>query len=488
MQLATTKATKVAKLTMLNGVEQTAAVLQGATCAGNLRASWEGVSTDSRQIDPGNLFIALRGERFDAHGFLDQVQLAGATVLVVEQLPEGVQLLPQVAAIIVPDTRRALQELACAWRKQFALPVIAVTGSNGKTTVKEMIAAILKQAFGEQHSLATRGNLNNEIGLPLSVLRLRPQHKAAVLELGMNHPGEIALLASIAQANVALVNNAQREHQEFMASVAAVAQENGSVLQALPVFGAAVFPHGDEFTELWQDYAGTRPSLHFGLSPDADVSCTYQALPFGSAMQVTLVDPVETQSFSLQLGAAGEHNVKNALAAIACCHAAGIELAAIVAGLQAFAPVNGRMQNKTGKLGQTVIDDTYNANPDSVRAAIAVLAKVAKPSMLVLGDMGEVGDNGPAFHAEVGSYAAEQGIAHLYCLGAASSHSVAAFQAAGGQHAQHFNDLSSLLQHLDALAPETMRSATLLVKGSRFMQMERVVQHLLGLNNISGAH
>ncbi len=479
------------KVAMTANVEQSAAMLSGASCAGNLRASWEGVSTDSRNIEPGNLFIALRGERFDAHGFLDQVQLAGATVLVVDHLPEGVQLLPQVAAIIVQDTRRALQELAQAWRKQFALPVIAVTGSNGKTTVKEMIAAILKQAYGEQQSLATRGNLNNEIGLPLSVLRLRPQHKAAVLELGMNHPGEIALLASIAQANVALVNNAQREHQEFMASVAAVAQENGSVLQALPVFGTAVFPYGDEFTSLWQDYAGTRPSLHFGLSPEADVSCSYQALSFGSAMQVTLRDPVETQNFSLQLGAAGEHNVKNALAAIACCHAAGIELADIIAGLQAFAPVNGRLQNKVGKLGQAVIDDTYNANPDSVRAAIKVLAgsKANSPtSILVLGDMGEVGDNGPAFHAEVGSYAAQQGVTHLYCLGEASSHSVAAFQSAGGEQAQHFRDLGHLLQHLDAIAPETMRHATLLVKGSRFMQMERVVQHLLGITNISGTH
>ncbi len=473
---------------LLHNVEQTAKVMTGASCIGNLHASWECVTTDSRQVEPGNLFIALRGERFDAHGFLDQVQLAGATVLLVEHLPQGLQLLPQVAAIIVPDTRRALQELGAAWRRQFALPVIAVTGSNGKTTVKEMIASVLKHAFGEQHALATRGNLNNDLGVPLSALRLRPQHKAAVLELGMNHPGEIALLASIAQANVALVNNAQREHQEFMASVAAVAQENGAALQALPAFGVAVFPYGDEFTSLWQDYAGTRPSLHFGLSLDADVSCTYQAASFGSAMQVSLRDPVETQSFALQLGAAGEHNVNNALAAIACCHAAGIEVSAIIAGLEAFAPVNGRLQRKTGLLGQAVIDDTYNANPDSVRAAIDVLAKCSTPTILVLGDMGEVGDNGPAFHAEVGAYAAQQGVTHLYCLGEASEHCVGAFCSAGGAKTEYFKELASLLQHLDGLAPELMRDATVLVKGSRFMQMERVVQHLLGQTSQFGAH
>ncbi|MBI3231447.1 MAG: UDP-N-acetylmuramoyl-tripeptide--D-alanyl-D-alanine ligase, partial [Burkholderiales bacterium] len=379
---------------LLAGVAQTARALSAATVSGNTYASWQGVTTDSRQVEPGNLFIALRGERFDAHDFLDQVQLAGATVLVVERLPEGLQLLPQVAAIVVPDTRRALQELGAAWRRQFALPLIAVTGSNGKTTVKEMIASVLQAAFGANYALATQGNLNNDLGVPLSALRLHAGHKAAVLELGMNHPGEIALLASIAQANVALVNNAQREHQEFMESVAAVAAENGSVLQALPPFGVAVFPYGDEFTPLWQEYAGTRPTLHFGLDAAADVSCTFQAQEFGALLQVVMRDPVQTQTFSLQLQAAGEHNVRNALAAIACCHAAGIELSAIIAGLENFAPVKGRLQRKAGKLGQCVIDDTYNANPDSVRAAIDVLAKTAGNTMLVLGDMGEVGDNG----------------------------------------------------------------------------------------------
>ena len=253
------------QVVLLAGVEQTAGVLRDAQCAGNLRASWQGVTTDSRQVAPGNLFVALRGERFDAHDFLDQVQLAGATVLLVEKMPVGLRLLPQVATILVPDTRQALQQLASFWRQQFSLPVIAVTGSNGKTTVKEMIAAILRAAFGEAAMLATRGNLNNDIGVPLSALRLSGYQKAAVLELGMNHPGEIAVLAAIAQATVALVNNAQREHQEFMLSVRAVAEENGSVLKQLPANGVAVFPYADEFTALWQEYAGKRRVLHFGL-------------------------------------------------------------------------------------------------------------------------------------------------------------------------------------------------------------------------------
>src|SRR5450830_1767018 len=230
--------------------------------------SAQGITTDSRAVVPGNLFIALRGERFDAHDFLDTVVAQGAAAVVVERIPPGLTI----PAIVVADTRVALGRIARCWREQFAIALLAVTGSNGKTTVKEMLAAILCAAFGEEHSLATRGNLNNEIGVPLTLLRLQPSHQAAVVELGMNHPGEIAVLAEIARPTLALVNNAQREHQEFMATVEAVARENGAVFEALPADGIAVFPAEDEYAWVWREIAGTRPVISFGLNQDADVS------------------------------------------------------------------------------------------------------------------------------------------------------------------------------------------------------------------------
>jgi UDP-N-acetylmuramoyl-tripeptide--D-alanyl-D-alanine ligase len=424
-----------------------------------------GVSTDSRSVSKGNLFIALRGERFDAHDFLNEVVAQGAAAVVAERVPEGFTA----PALIVPDTRAALGEIARHWRAQYNMPVIAVTGSNGKTTVKEMIAAILTAAFGSEHSLATRGNLNNDIGVPLTLLRLDAPCRAAVIELGMNHPGEISGLSGIAQPTVALVNNAQREHQEFMESVEAVAKENGAVIHSLPADGVAVYPGDDEFTPLWRGYAGQRKSMTFGLSNDADVTCTYQANVFGSDLQVT----AGARKFEVKLSAAGVHNVRNALAAIACTLAAGIDVDAVKRGLEAFAPVNGRLQRKTARNGALVIDDTYNANPDSVRAAIDVLAQLKAPRLLVLGDMGEVGDQGPQFHAEVGAYAKARGIEQLFTLGELAQHSATAF----GSNATHCGEIDSLKTIVDAtVTPQTI----VLVKGSRFMKMERIVQHLLG--------
>ena len=437
--------------------------------------AFDGVSTDSRNVSVGNLFVALRGENFDAHEFLNDVAAKGAAAVVAERVPEGFVL----PALMVPDTRVALGEIAAGWRRKFALPVIAVTGSNGKTTVKEMIASILAAAFGAGQCLATRGNLNNDIGVPLTVFRLDASMKAAVIELGMNHPGEIAQLAAIAQPTVALVNNAQREHQEFMASVEAVAKENGAVLRALPVGGTAVFPAGDAYTESWRAYAaeGDRKVMTFGLTNDADVSGSYVADNFGSELSIRTA----AASFKVRLAAAGEHNVRNALAATACALAADIDVEAIVRGLESFAPVNGRLQRKTARTGAMVIDDTYNANPDSVRAAIDVLANAAAPRVLVLGDMGEVGSEGPQFHEEVGAYAKARGIDRLLALGELARHSVQAF----GAGAQHFADINVLNQAVNALAAA---DATVLVKGSRFMKMERVVQHLVNQTPVQEAH
>lgn len=441
------------------------AAIQGeAAKADAANAVFDGVSTDSRSVAPSSLFVALRGERFDAHDFLQEVAAKGVAAVMVERVPQGLT----VPALVVPDTRVALGELARGWRQRFDLPVIGVTGSNGKTTVKEMIASILKAAFGDENILATRGNLNNDIGVPLTVFRLEDNLKAAVIELGMNHPGEIATLAAIAQPAVGLVNNAQREHQEFMESVEAVAKENGAVIQGLTADGIAVYPADDPYTTLWRAYAGQRRSMTFGLSADADVTCTFRVNDFGSDLSITACG----KHFQVKLSAAGEHNVRNALAATACTLAIGIPQEAVIRGLQSFAPVNGRLQRKTARNGALVIDDTYNANPDSVRAAIDVLSNTTAPRVLVLGDMGEVGDEGPQFHEEIGDYARQRGIERLFTIGQLARHASAAF----GGGAKHFDDIGLLNQAVEA---GTQPNTTVLVKGSRFMKMERVVQHLV---------
>ncbi|XLZ73031.1 UDP-N-acetylmuramoyl-tripeptide--D-alanyl-D-alanine ligase [Massilia sp. SR12] len=451
-----------------------------------LGLEFDGVSTDSRTAGAGQLFVALRGEVFDAHDFLPQLAGSGVAAVLVEKLPEGWSL----PAIVVPDTLVALGQIANYWRKQFALPVIGVTGSNGKTTVKEMIAAILAAAHGEEGRLATRGNLNNEIGVPLTLFRLHSGHRSAVVELGMNHPGEIGRLSAIAAPTIGMVNNAQREHQEFMHTVEAVARENGSVLAALPGDGVAVFPHGDEFTPVWREMSVGRRVLTFGLDAAANVSCTYTAGDFGAELAVTIrpsaaaagvgasasfaAPDAVLRHFTVSLQAAGEHNVRNALAAIACTYAAGIDTSTIRTGLEAFAPVNGRLQKKQAANGALLIDDTYNANPDSVRAAIDVLAKARAPRVLVLGDMGEVGTQGKEFHEEVAAYAASKGIEHVLATGELAAHMA--------PHAEHHQEFDALLQ---AVTAAVTPDATVLIKGSRFMKMERVVQHLIGSQHVT---
>ena len=424
------------------------------------------VHTDTRSLEPGDLFVALKGERFDANDFLAQARDRGAAAALAHpgRLAEA-----GLAGIEVDDSLAALGVLAQAWRAQFQLPLIAVTGSNGKTTVTQMIAAILSAQAGEQ-SLATRGNLNNEIGVPLTLLRLRSAHRLAVVELGMNHPGEIAQLARIAQPTVALVNNAQREHLEFMHTVQAVAEENGSVLAALPEGGVAVFPAGEEFSPLWQGLAQSRRCLLFGDQQDGAQVYALAAQWQQGAWQVRIATPAG--EFDARLQIAGRHNVRNALAATACALAAGVPLTAIAAGLDAFVPVTGRSRALSVQIAGrsvTVIDDSYNANPDSMRAAIDVLAELPAPRWLVMGDMGEVGNQGPQFHAEAGVYAREKGIERLLALGAQSTHAVSA----AGSTAEHFADMATLLAAVREGLPTV---GSLLIKGSRFMKMEQVVQ------------
>ena len=474
---------------------QAHAMLPGSKLVGDGATRIERVHSDTRTLQPGDLFVALKGENFDAHEMLAEAKTKGAVAALAQRGLKEAGL----PGVLVENSERGLQDLAQAWRAHHHLPLIAVTGSNGKTTVTQMIASILRAWHGEG-AFSTVGNFNNHIGVPLTLLRLRQDdsqwHRAGVVELGMNHPGEIGLLARIAQPTIALVNNAQREHQEFMATVEAVARENGAAIEALGPGGTAVFPADDAFTSLWESMAGGRPHLTFALGPALGRSRAGSTPsggsggtpPPGGAMTgegdvhaesmwlddhwaLTLHTPAGAVPVMLRL--AGAHNAKNALAAAACALAAGAPLDAIRRGLEGFEPVKGRSQLKTIERGGariTLIDDSYNANPDSVRAAIDVLTTLRAPRALLLGDMGEVGTRGPEFHAEVGAYAKERGIEHLWCAGALCAHAAQAF----GASARHFADAPAMV----AAVSELPAVNSLLVKGSRFMKMERVVAAL----------
>jgi UDP-N-acetylmuramoyl-tripeptide--D-alanyl-D-alanine ligase len=439
-------------------LQQAQALLPGSRLVGDGAIAFDRVHSDTRTLRAGDLFVALRGERFDAHDFLPAARAAGAVAALAER-----SLGDPLPGLQVADSLQALQQLAAAWRERFTLPLVAVTGSNGKTTVTQMIASMLRAAFGDA-AFSTQGNLNNHIGVPLTLLRLRDGHRAGVIELGMNHPGEIALLAALVRPTIALVNNAQREHQEFMATVEAVARENGSAIAALPADGTAVFPADDPYTPLWRELAGARRRCTFALDGAADVAGRAEWL--GTAWALALRTPAGEAATTLHL--AGRHNVKNALAATACALAAGVPLAAAAQGLAAFEPVAGRSQAQRLRWqGReiTLVNDSYNANPDSVLAAIDVLAALPGPRWLVLGDMGEVGDRGPEFHAEVGAAARAKGIETVWTAGRLSAHAGAT---------RHFDDAAAVVAALDG-APA---AASVLVKGSRFMKMEQVVQAL----------
>jgi len=433
-------------------------VCDGGACE-ELR--FRGVSTDTRTVGKGQLFVAIRGEHFDGHDFLAVAKERGALAALVDGKYDSNAPLP---VLVADETRRALGRLGRNWRLRFAPAMIAITGSNGKTTTKEMLASILRRHAGEDGALATRGNLNTDIGVPMTLLELRAGHRYCAVELGMNHPGEIAMLAAIALPTVALVNNAQREHLEFMQSVEAVAAENASVFDALPADGIAVLNAEDAMTGIFREKAGSRRRIEFGIEA-GDVTGRYVLKPLES--EIVLRTPAGEARTVLAIP--GLHNVRNALAAAACAHAAGIPAEVIGAGLAAFTPYAGRLQVKTTTTGATLIDDSYNANPDSVRAAIDVLASCPGPTALVLGDMGEVGEQGPAFHAEVGRYAREKGINALLAFGPATRESVAVF----GEGAKHFEDWNEIASSLKS-------AKTLLVKGSRFMHMERIVAQLTG--------
>jgi len=439
---------------------EAALVLGGALHGAD--APFESVSSDSRTLARGALFVALRGERFDGHRFLDAARAAGAAGAIVDQPSGAPAPLP---VIEVADTRRALCDLARHWRARFAPVLIAIAGSNGKTTTKEMLAAILRAHVGEAALLATAGNLNTDIGVSLTLLGMRARHRVCVIELGTNHRGEIGLLAGIAQPTIAVVTNALRDHLEFLGSVEQMAEENADALRALPEDGIAVVNADDAQAARFRRAAGSRRVIDFGLEAAAAVGATVSLGALASDVSIrTPTGVVQTR-----LSIPGLHSVCNALAAAACAHAAGVPPATIGEGLAAFRAATRRLQVKALPGGATLLDDSYNANPDSVRAAIDVLAGCPAPTVLVLGDMGELGPDGPAFHREVGAYARARGISRLVALGESTRATVEAF----GEGALH-------AASVEAAADAARDAATVLVKGSLFMGMNRVVAALTG--------
>jgi UDP-N-acetylmuramoyl-tripeptide--D-alanyl-D-alanine ligase len=413
-------------------------------------------------VAAGDLFVALKGERFDGHDYVKQVIQQGAAAALVERRDPAWGDFP---LLVVKDARLALGGLAAHWRSRFTIPVVALTGSSGKTTVKEMIAAILREQAGDQAVLATRGNLNNDIGMPLTLLGLRDTHRYAVIEMGMNHPGEIAYLSRIARPDVALIINAQAAHLAGLGTVEAVARAKGEIFQGLAAKGIAVINADDPHAPLWQELAAGHRVIRFGLEQPAEVSASFKLRPLAS--EIEMVTP--TGKFAVALPVPGEHNVRNALAAAAVAQALSVDNATVAAGLAKVSSVKGRLLKTPCLHGATLIDDTYNANPGSVRAAIAVLAGLPGKRVLVLGDMGELGENARALHAEIGAAAKAAGIDLLFTLGDLSAAAAQAF----GEGGRHFEYIEDLLHEIEnRLAPDV----TVLVKGSRFMQMERVIK------------
>lgn len=446
-----------------------------------LHADWRGenvlftgVSTDSRTTQPDDLFVALAGTQFDGHRFISDARAKGAVAALVEKKTDMAELLSGFGWIGVSDTRLGLGQLSALWRARFSLPLVAVTGSNGKTTVKEMIACIFREAVAMKASdsasgnvLATIGNLNNDIGVPQMLLRLRKQHAYAVIEMGMNHAGEIAYLTRLTKPTVAVITNAGVAHIEGLGSVEAVARAKGEIFEGLSGDGVAIINADDNHATLWRKLAENRRIIDFGINQPAQVSAQLQ--PHSSAVQWQLKLP--TGCAEIRLRVPGQHNIRNALAAAATAIAVGINKQAIIAGLQAFKGMQGRMQEKRGLYNATLIDDTYNANPESMKAALAVLASAAGKKVLVLGDMAELGPTAAEFHHQIGVEAAQAGIEELLALGDLSKYTAAGF----GSSARHFTTMDALLAEAEKLLDINV---TMLVKGSRFMQMERVIRRL----------
>jgi len=426
-------------------------------------AEFTGVSTDTRSLPRGHLFVALVGPNFDGHQFIGEAANRGAVGALVARTVEAP--LPQV---MVQDTRLALGQLATHWRQRFDIPVIAVTGSNGKTTVKNMIAAILAETGP---GLATQGNLNNDIGVPLTLLRLCDGDRYAVIEMGMNHPGEIDYLTRLTRPTVALINNAAAAHLAGLGSVEAVARAKGEIYAGLSGDGIAIVNADDAYADLWCRLAAPRRIIRFGLEQPADVTAEYTLGSDSSTIDLR----TPQGGITMRLPLPGRHNVMNTLAASSAALAAGASLADIQAGLEKLKAVSGRLEIKRGINGARVLDDTYNANPGSLAAGVEVLKSASGERVLVLGDMGELGDAARDIHRRVGELAKRIGIERLFAVGELSREAVDSF----GGGAEHFASHDALI---DRLRQALHRDMTVLVKGSRLMKMERVVAGIVEQN------
>lgn len=425
---------------------------------------FESVGTDSRNIQAGQLFVAIKGENFDGNVFATEAIEKGAAAAMVSDAASAAN-----PALLVNNTRLALGELAKYWRGKFSAPVVAVTGSNGKTTTKEMLTAILSAAAGGNDKVhATYGNLNNDIGLPLTLLKIKPQHRFVVAEMGMNHLGEIDYLTRLAKPNVAVVINANTAHIGELGSRENIAKAKGEIFAGLGDDGIAVINADSDFADYWRSLNPHRRIVTFALETTAEVTASYEEHAGTSLMHLT----TPNGKVSVELKVEGVHNIANALAASACAYALGISNADIAAGLATFGGVYARLERKAALSGAALIDDTYNANPDSMRAAIDVLAKQTGDKILVLGDMGELGADAAEMHFEIGAAAKSAGLKKLYCLGELSQEMVRGF----GAGAKHFETPEAIAEQV---IPQLSGNVTVLVKGSRFMRMERVVKLLL---------
>jgi UDP-N-acetylmuramoyl-tripeptide--D-alanyl-D-alanine ligase len=444
-----------------------AACVQGRLIGKDLAIS--SVSIDTRAIKPGQLYVAIKGHNFDGNAFVAQAEQAGAVAAIVHK---GVSA--AIPHIVVDDTRLALAELAGAWRKKAAVPVVGITGSNGKTTVKEMVAAILDASDSKQSNvLYTQGNLNNDIGVPLTLLRLHEQHQYAVIEMGANHAGEIAYTSKYAQPDVVVLNNAGAAHIEGFGSLDGVAEAKGEIIRTLKQDGVAVINRDDKYFDYWKKIAGNRKALSFGLDKKADVTARDIDTEIRDNAFVTAFTLVTAQgTVEIVLRLAGRHNVVNALAATTACLALGISLQQIKQGLESVQPVTGRLQPLVGRLGNIVIDDTYNANAASLKAGLDVLVSCAGKSWLVLGAFGELGPESPKMHGEIGELIKASGVTRLLAVGADSKNTVQAF----GTGATFFDTQQDLI---DALKQELKGDETILIKGSRAQRMENVVAALV---------
>lgn len=432
-------------------------------CLVGADATFNAVSTDSRAIQPGQLFVALTGPRFDGHSYLQEVTQKGAVAALVERETVGVSI-PQ---LVVADTRLALGQLAALNRQAYTGPLAAITGSSGKTTVKEMLASILRAA-STGPVLATRGNLNNDLGVPLTLLELGAEHQGAVIELGANRVGEIAYTVSLAKPQVAVLNNAGTAHIGEFGGPEKIVQAKGEIIDGLSSTGIAVLNLDDKAFGIWKIRAGLRQVLSFALSnSDADFHASKLGRDARGCPSFTLNCALGTAS--VQLNLLGTHNVANALASAAAASALGVPLVSIKAGLENVQPVKGRAVAQLATNGARVIDDTYNANPTSMCAAIDILAAFSGRTVLVLGDIGELGEWAEQGHRDVGAYAAGK-IDALYAVGPNMAHAVAAF----GANGQHFADQASLIAAVSAEPGNT----TILIKGSRSAAMENVVAAL----------